>query len=78
MGLRKPTTGTRENPHPRSWVWVSMGTGAGCPGKPQGSPSHSLTIINDVSNDSENEEINDHELFEDANFSSQQLMKHNL
>ena len=45
MGLRKPTTRTRENPHPRSRVWVSTGTGAGCPGKPQGSPSHSLCVM---------------------------------
>ena len=45
VGLRKPTTRTRENPHLRSRVWVSTGTGAGCPEKPQGSPSHSLLMV---------------------------------
>ena len=40
----KPLTRTRQNPHPWLRVRVSTGTGAGCPGKPQGSPSHSLMI----------------------------------
>ena len=44
LGFTKPTPRTRENPHPWLRVWVSTGTGAGCPGKPQGCPSHSLQV----------------------------------
>ena len=40
----KPLTRTRQNPHPWLRVRVSTGTGAGCPGKPQGSPCHSLDL----------------------------------
>ena len=44
VGFRKPMTRARENPCPRLRAWVLMGTGAGCVGKPQGSPSYSLTV----------------------------------
>ena len=42
VGFRKPMTRARENPCPRLRAWVLTGTGAGCMGKPQGSPSYSL------------------------------------
>ena len=42
MGFRKPMTHARENPCPQLRAWVLTGTGAGCMGKPQGSPSYSL------------------------------------
>jgi len=42
-GFCKPPTRTCENPHPWTRVRVLMGTGVGYPGKPQGSPWHSLT-----------------------------------
>jgi CDP-diglyceride synthetase len=45
VGFMKPTTHTRENPHSCSRVRVPMGMGAGCPGKPQGSPWNSLLLI---------------------------------
>ena len=41
-GFCKTYTRTCQNPHPWMRVRVLTGTGAGCPGKPQGSPWHSL------------------------------------
>ena len=41
-GFCKTRTHTCQNPHPWMRVRVLTGTGAGCPGKPQGSPWHSL------------------------------------
>ena len=41
-GFYKTHTCTLENPHLWTWVRVFMGTGAGFPGKPQGSLWHSL------------------------------------
>ena len=64
MGLRKPTTCTHKNPHLRSRVWVSTGTGAGCPGKPQGCPSHSL--IADDSNEAKDPLANSSDVEEEA------------
>jgi hypothetical protein len=37
-GFDKPVARTRQNPYLPPRVQVLMGTGTGCPGKPQGSP----------------------------------------
>ena len=42
LGFCKTRTCTCQNPHPWMRVQVLTGTGAGCLGKPQGSPWHSL------------------------------------
>ena len=44
LGFCKTRTRTCQNPHLWMRVWVLMGTGVGCPGKPQGSPWHSLAV----------------------------------
>jgi hypothetical protein len=44
MGLLKPMTRGHRNPCPWLRAQVSTGTGTGCPGKPQGSPWHSLLV----------------------------------
>ena len=38
VGFTKPLTHAHQNPYLWAWVWVFAGMGAGCPGKPQGSP----------------------------------------
>ena len=44
-GFRETHSRTRQIPHPWLWVRVSVGTGAGCPKKPQGCPWQSLHLI---------------------------------
>ena len=50
-GFCKTRTCTCQNPHPWMRVRVLTGTGAGCLGKPQGSPWHSLTIHQEINLD---------------------------
>ena len=45
MGIIKPATRTHQNPGPWLQVRVLTGTGAGCSGKPQGSPLRSLGTV---------------------------------